>query len=509
MGLLDVVFYPYRTWQQWRAPAQDNPLELLSTRVIFKIDDQEKKPKKMKSCSIKWLWTWCREKASQAYGKGWQTVNTIALFSLGFNTHRMQKMAQVSDPLMSTHRFAGLNIPPTHFATLPKVAQTIATYHRDECPFIIDNGPGSIFALIVDMLDDHDLVPDDLIFTCSKSQTKANRSFINTILAESVIMQQRQMLHNCAKDNLTAWASTGTEVDFSKTARDLVCDMMSRYFLGTPDSKRYLSKVMDIFFHYILARFAQQKFDTSRLAIARTLFWKIITTAIHNDQSLVGKIFAQGAHSEKQLKMLIFSLFFAGIDSTTKSFVYTTHKCTNQKRQATLRNSLQELSHKKNKLPVYEFAHEITPIQQIIAESLRMFPPVIGVVRVARENLKVVTANQQSTLLHRASQGDLLAPSPNIIARCPILFSNPDRFDPERHDTLRKLTALPWQPFGGGLNLCPGWKLYEVFMEIYLAELLLHYKTSCQQQSEIPQKGSFINRLSQHVHIKFDFVVSP
>jgi len=176
-----------------------------------------------------------------------QSINTIALVVLGFDIHRMQKSATVNDPLMRTHAFSGLKIPTMHFATKASVTSAIYKYHRDQSPFMIDNGPDSIFAYIVDMLEGLEIDPEDIIFTCSEEKRKKFAPFLNEAFSDATIKNHRKVLHECVQEALKNWA-TDVKTDVTIQSRNVVCDAMSRYFLGNADENQTLSSAMQTFF---------------------------------------------------------------------------------------------------------------------------------------------------------------------------------------------------------------------------------------------------------------------
>ncbi|MBS0655266.1 MAG: cytochrome P450 [Verrucomicrobia bacterium] len=433
-------------------------------------------------CSLRPLMSWCRAKIATLS----QSINTVALFSLGFDLHRMHRWARAADPFMSSHTFPGVKIPTFHFATLPTVTSEIYYYHRDEGPFVIDNGEGSIFAYIVDMLRDASITPDNIIFTSSTKARGNFTLFLNDALGEKRVHEKQYTLQRCAQEALKNWASAD-KVNVTVQARHVVCDMMSRYFFGCADTDRSLSFAMTTFFDYIQARFGQKSFDKTKISDAREKFWSAINTAFANPQSLAFTLRAKMQDvglTEKETKMMLFSLFFAGIDSTTQSLIYLIYECAkDQALQHSLRN-------------------EAEKVELLILEALRLFPPVIGVDRVAREDCELVSASDGSqTVYHKIAKGDRICPAPSIIARCPFLFPNkPNEFIPARWEgNTQSLISLPWLPFGSGKSLCPGWRLYKNFTEFFLTKMLQNYSLKLLSTAAPAQTGSFINKLSKEV----------
>ncbi|MVU79554.1 cytochrome P450 [Nocardia sp. ET3-3] len=94
---------------------------------------------------------------------------------------------------------------------------------------------------------------------------------------------------------------------------------------------------------------------------------------------------------------------------------------------------------------------QIPHLEAVLKEALRLHPPLIILMRVAREEFEVCG--------HRIDPGDLVAASPAVSNRIPESFPDPERFDPSRYldpnqeDLANRWT---WIPFGAGRHRCVG-----------------------------------------------------
>lgn len=468
-----------------------------SCKAIFK-NVEETKPEKFKRCSIKWL-------LRSGWNKLVQTVNTAALECNGFNIHKLQKMVIRQDSLLARESFLPiLGIPPFHFATHPIVTSEILKPHRDGDLFITDNGPDSIFAYIVEIFDDKSITPDDIIFTCSPQKTSLFKAIINSHIDSIAMEAHRAEIDEAVKKALKIWANKGENVNVSECTHSLVCDAMSRIILGVPDSSGLLSFAMRTFFDYVVARFSKTEFPSKKLSSARKCFWKCVKKPIKNKLCLAGILTGHKNFTEKQIAMFVFSLFFAGIDSTTQSIVYGIHKYAQDVNlQGNLYNEITNLQKGESGCPIYQLAKTSKLLQQFMIESLRMFTPVIGVTRIARQNLELQVSCENKTSIRYIHKGELIAPAQNLAGRCPLLFPNkPNEFLPSRHPFSISLTSLSWFPFGGGKHVCPGWMIYKNLAEIFFAELCHGYRlTTLNDKPEIEQVGSFINKLKEDIFV--------
>ncbi|MGW5437725.1 cytochrome P450 [Nocardia asteroides] len=94
---------------------------------------------------------------------------------------------------------------------------------------------------------------------------------------------------------------------------------------------------------------------------------------------------------------------------------------------------------------------QIPRLEAALKEALRLHPPLIILMRVARGEFEVCG--------HRIEPGDLVAATPAISNRLPEDFPDPDTFDPGRYldpeqaDIVNRWT---WIPFGAGRHRCVG-----------------------------------------------------
>jgi sterol 14-demethylase len=99
----------------------------------------------------------------------------------------------------------------------------------------------------------------------------------------------------------------------------------------------------------------------------------------------------------------------------------------------------------------YQALRAMPRLEAAIKEALRLHPPLIILMRVAKTPLEVAGV--------RIEPGSMVAASPAVSNRLPEAFPDPDRFDPERYLPGRAEDAAnPWNwiPFGAGRHRCVG-----------------------------------------------------
>ena len=95
----------------------------------------------------------------------------------------------------------------------------------------------------------------------------------------------------------------------------------------------------------------------------------------------------------------------------------------------------------------------MTVLENAVKEALRLHPPLIFLMRKVMQPLKLEKEGLTIPV------GDFAVVSPTIGHRNPDVFTNPDKFDPDRFDAERKehmRIPFGWFGFGGGRHGCIG-----------------------------------------------------
>jgi cytochrome P450 len=124
-----------------------------------------------------------------------------------------------------------------------------------------------------------------------------------------------------------------------------------------------------------------------------------------------------------------------------------------------------------DEIPSYEKVNSLTYLDQIICESLRLYPPVVAFV--IRENEKPIQLGPY-----------VIPPKVNLqipvweIHHDPNLWPDPFCFDPERFSPANKKThaSMSWIPFGGGPRNCVGMRFALLETKFALARIFRTFK---------------------------------
>jgi sterol 14-demethylase len=113
-------------------------------------------------------------------------------------------------------------------------------------------------------------------------------------------------------------------------------------------------------------------------------------------------------------------------------------------------------------------------LQNCIKESLRMFPPLIMLMRMAMEDITTTLNGKSYTI----PKGDIVITSPAVSSRLDSVFKNPNNFEPDRFGPERneQKTPFAYLGFGGGRHACLGQQFGLMQVKTIVSLLLRTYK---------------------------------
>ena len=122
---------------------------------------------------------------------------------------------------------------------------------------------------------------------------------------------------------------------------------------------------------------------------------------------------------------------------------------------------------------------EMPKLEAAIKEALRLHPPLIILLRVAKVPVDVGGFTIQP--------GTMVAASPSVSNRDPQAFDDPETFDPTRYLEPREDDAAnPWSwiPFGAGRHRCVGAAFAMMQLKAIFSVILRDYEFEMTQPSE-------------------------
>jgi cytochrome P450 len=119
----------------------------------------------------------------------------------------------------------------------------------------------------------------------------------------------------------------------------------------------------------------------------------------------------------------------------------------------------------------YDTLDELTVLDRIMKESLRLNSPVPGLPRQAKEDTEICG--------HFIPKGTYVSAISLVSHHNPDLWNNPEHFDPDRFTKERaedKAHRYAWMPFGGGVHKCIGLYFAQMEIKIMMHNMLLNYE---------------------------------
>lgn len=127
----------------------------------------------------------------------------------------------------------------------------------------------------------------------------------------------------------------------------------------------------------------------------------------------------------------------------------------------------------------FQALREIPYLESALKETLRLHPPLILLLRVAKQDIDFGD--------HRIPAGAMVGATPKVSNRIPEDFPDPERFDPGRYIDPRQediLNRWTWIPFGAGRHRCVGSAFAMMQLKAIFSVLLRDYEFEMVQSPE-------------------------
>lgn len=143
---------------------------------------------------------------------------------------------------------------------------------------------------------------------------------------------------------------------------------------------------------------------------------------------------------------------------------------------------------------------QIPHLENVIKETLRLHPPLIILMRLAKGEFEVKG--------HAIHAGDFVAASPAISNRIADDFPNPESFDPHRYAKPREEDILHrwnWIPFGAGRHRCVGAAFGTMQIKAIFSVLLQEYEFEMAQPPESYRNdhSTMVVQLAQPARVRY------
>jgi cytochrome P450 len=136
------------------------------------------------------------------------------------------------------------------------------------------------------------------------------------------------------------------------------------------------------------------------------------------------------------------------------------------------------------RLPTLEDLRAMPRMEKAIRESLRMFPPGIWMLRTAVESFELGPYNFR--------KGTHVVFSPGVTHRRPDLYEQPNKYMPDRWDSIERNT-YEYLPFGGGPRRCLGATFAQMELQVALPVILQRFRLEIADGTRVDRSGTILS----------------
>ncbi|KAF5289834.1 hypothetical protein FQR65_LT11720 [Abscondita terminalis] len=255
-----------------------------------------------------------------------------------------------------------------------------------------------------------------------------------------------------------------------------------------------LLKVMPIMANFLKIKYVTEDMNLLKISNryipddAAIYFKNIIKSTLHfrkennikrndflNSMQELGDKLGHNRFSVDDITALCLSFFVGGFETSSIALSFALYDLgVNIEHQDKLRKEIEKSVKCENNKITYESISELTYLNNILSESLRLHSPVLFLSRRCTKFYQLPPADNNSKEL-------LIEPGTPIIIPVYGLhydskyFENPKKFDPDRFSEHSSINEYTFLPFGGGPRVCVGQKYAIAQIKIALVYLVLHY----------------------------------
>ena len=184
--------------------------------------------------------------------------------------------------------------------------------------------------------------------------------------------------------------------------------------------------------------------------------------------ALMGATFEEGGHmSDEQLRDEIFTLMFAGHETTALALAWTFYLLARHPdERLRLEREVDEVL--GGRPPTVDDIERLSFTHRVLLESLRLYPPAPVIGRQAQRDVELATCSVR--------RGTVVTCSIFSIHHRPDLHPEPDAFRPERFASNQPPSDGTYMPFGLGPRICIGNHFAMMEAQLLLASLVQRYR---------------------------------
>jgi cytochrome P450 len=182
--------------------------------------------------------------------------------------------------------------------------------------------------------------------------------------------------------------------------------------------------------------------------------------------------------SDRQLRDEVMTLYLAGHETTSLTLSWTWYLLAQHQRvEEKLVSGWQQVL--GGRTPTVDQLQQLPYTAAVIAESMRLLPPVYAIGREAIGDLELGG--------YRVRRGYTVLMSQWVNHRDPEYFPEPEQFRPERWENglAKRLPKFAYYPFGGGQRMCIGSTFASIETPIVLATVGQRYRFTVDSEADI------------------------
>lgn len=392
------------------------------------------------------------------------------------------QMSFISDRYLFTHE--------------DKILKAFFSHHRNDKIFENSISMKKIYEILMETFPDETFDMNDLILTCEKSYTKTYRALLHQSLKGDQIRKFQNTIKENAKATLENWSKRviegEKEIDITHETRCYAAKNFSELLFGEDKASIELAKSIEFINEYTFSTIMKKPTPEKKQEYERVL-WQLGNTINAILKLEDTPLFNQKDFTSAQKKAMIFTLLFAGQETTASLLTYLLWKlASNPELQKMLQK---EIDQGDQIVSDGNLNKQIQSIQNLFNQCIREFTPAYGVGRLVKEDtcLEYKLEGEEKVRKRIFFKGEIVGAYINEYAKN---FSG----SPEP-------TYSSWLPFGYGTHSCPGEKLAVAEIIEFALSVIKNY-TIKTEQKQLKIVGQITSTFDEPVYITLEKRVS-
>ncbi|WP_276282694.1 cytochrome P450 [Halorussus caseinilyticus] len=183
----------------------------------------------------------------------------------------------------------------------------------------------------------------------------------------------------------------------------------------------------------------------------------------------------RGEQSDRQIRDEVMTMLLAGHDTTALTLTYTWYLLSQHPEvERRVHEEIEDVL--DGDPPTMADVRDLTYVERVVDEAMRLYPPVYTMFREARESVELGG--------YRVPEGAAIMLSQWAMHRSERHWENPDAFDPDRWTRDVDRPRFAYFPFGGGPRHCIGKHLAKLEAKLILARTAQRYRLEYTREGE-------------------------